>query len=333
MIESLIKAITLQQFKLMLSMSRFILLFLSFISFLNVHAQISSTQNYWQLKIEREAEELRIQDSISFAQDSLQMLWIKPPPVNRPNQFIDSLKSVYTVTSGDFSVWLNKFTKNADTVSSATVKAQRKFWIVVAIGILVLLFSILRINYSSQLNTMMHAMYSNSALAQINKEEKVYNRWPFILLYIVFGSVFGMFIFWGANTFFGANGTVSFYLLISLGVILYFSLKIAVVRIFGFIFEVQLLSREYSSILILSYFNSAIFLLPVVLSFAFLPEIQIEYLFVISFFLLTVFFLLQLIRICYYTLKVYKLSKFYLFLYFCTLEIGPLIILIKSIGL
>lgn len=317
----------------MLSMSRFIVLFLSFISFLNVHAQVSSTQNNWQLKLEREAEELRIQDSISFAQDSLQMLWIKPPPANRPNQFIDSLRDAHTVATGDFSVWQNKFTNNTDTLSSATVKAQRKFWILAAVGVLVLLFSILRINYLGQLTTMMHAMYSNTALAQINKEEKVYNRWPFILLYIVFGSVFGMYIFWGANTFFGADGTFSFYLLISLGVIVYFSLKIAVVRIVGFIFEVQLLSREYSSILILSYFNSAIFLLPIVLAFAFLSEIQIGNLFVFSSFLVIIFFLLQLIRICYHTLKVYKLSKFYLFLYFCTLEIGPLIILIKSIGL
>jgi hypothetical protein len=316
-------------------MSRFILLYLSFISFLTVNAQVSSTQNYWQIKIEREAEGLRIQDSIHRAQDSLRMLWIKSPAANRPNQFIDSLKNAYTVENGDLSIWMKRFGRNTDTLNIAKIKSQRNLWIVSAVGMLVLFFSILRLNYSSQLNTMMQAMYSNAALAQINKEEKFYNRWPFILLYILFGSIFGMFIFLGINTFysFGTERTISFYLLISLGIILYFSLKIAIVKIFGFIFEVQSLSREYNAILLLSYFNSAIFLLPIVFAFAFLPEIQIEYLFIISSFLLIVFFLLQLVRICYYTLKVHKLSKFYLFLYFCSLEIGPLIILIKSIGL
>jgi hypothetical protein len=120
---------------------------------------------------------------------------------------------------------------------------------------------------------------------------------------------------------------------ISLGIILYFSLKVVVVKLLGFVFEVQPLAKEYNSILFLSYFNGAIFLLPVLATLAFLPQIQIDYWFVFLSVLLLAFISLQFVRACYYTLMTYKLSKFYLFLYFCTLEIGPLVIIIKAIGL
>src|SRR5690554_3808778 len=311
-----------------------IVFFFCFISFLQVNAQGVTGQNYWQLKLEREMEEMRKQDSIVQAQDSLQMLWIKSPSPDRPNQFIDSLKVVYTVKNGDILAWGNQFKQDIDALQVGITKEHRELWVVFSIGFLLLLFSVLKINYASQLKTIMQAIYSNSALTQLNKEEKIYNNWPFIFLYILFGFIFGMFIYFGSS-FYSSNSsqTLNFYLLISLGVMVYFSLKVFFVKVLGFIFEIQSLTKEYNSILFLSYFNAAIFLLPVILIFAFLPQEQIDYLFVLFSLVLVLFFTLQIIRAGYYTLKAYKLSKFYLFLYFCTLEVGPLILIFNTIGL
>lgn len=316
-------------------MRRLSLFFFLFILFFYSQAQVSPVQNFWQMEMERKMEHDRIQDSIHHAQDSLQMLWVKAPSPKRPNQFLDSLKEVYIVKNGDLFAWRNQFKGKEDNLAKVTLKTHREIWVLLALGFILLFFSILKLSYSSQITAMMHAVYSDTALTQLNKAEKVYNRWSFILLYILFGFIFGMFVFLGSSAFYMStfSQSIIFYIIISLGIVLYFTLKVLVIKLSGFVFEVQSLTKEYNSILFLSYFNSAIFLLPIIIAFAFLPQMQVDRLFVFFAFVLFVFFALQFVRVCYYTLITYKFSKFYLFLYFCTLEIGPLIIIIKAIGL
>lgn len=316
-------------------MRRLSLFFFPLILFFNSQAQVLPVQNFWQMEMERKMENARIQDSIHQAQDSLQMLWLKAPSAERPNQFIDSLKDIYTIKSGDFFTWRNQFRAKEGSLTKGELKKHREIWVLLVLGLILLFFSILKFNYSAQLTAMMHAVYNDTALTQLNKAEKIYSRWSFILLYILFGFVFGMFVLLGASTFYASvfSKGIMPYIIVSLGIVFYFLLKVLIVRVLGFVFEVQSLTREYNSILFLGYFNSAIFLLPIIITFAFLPQIQVDRLFVFFAFVLFIFYALQFVRICYYTLITYKFSKFYLFLYFCTLEIGPLIIIIKAIGL
>lgn len=316
-------------------MRRLSLFLFSFLFVFISQAQVSPVQDFSQLEKEQKMEKVRIQDSIRHSQDSIQMLWIKHPLPERPNQFIDSLRKVYTINNGDLFAWRNQFKDKENSLVKAALKTHREIWVLFVLGIIILFFSILKINFSSQIKAMMHAVYSDTALTQLNKAEKVYNQWPFILLYILFGFVFGMFVFLGANAFYSSSfdQNISLYMMISLGIILYFSLKVVIIKLLGFVFEVQLLTKEYNSILFLGYFNTAVFLIPIIIAFAFLPQIQIDQLFVYFSIALLVFFTLQFLRISYYTLITYKFSKFYLILYFCTLEIGPLIIIMKAIGL
>lgn len=311
------------------------ILFVYFFCFISL-SQVKALPEQNQLQLtEIGMEEIKKQDSINHIRDSLQMLWIKSPLPNRPNQFIDSLKDVVTVKDGDILGWGIQFKQGVNALHVGVIKIHREQWIVFTLGLLILFYSILKFNYSSQLNVIIRAVYSNSAFAQLNKEDKIYNSWPFLLLYILFGFVIGMFIFFGTKSFHSHpfDHSLSSYIVISLGIILYFSLKIGIVKLLGFVFEVQPLSKEYNSIIFLSYFNGAIFLLPITVILAFLPQAQVDFWFVFFSFLLLVFILLQIARACYYTLMTYKLSKFYLILYFCTLEIGPLLIMLKAIGL
>lgn len=316
-------------------MRKLFLFFISCLIFANSKAQVPSASQYWQMEMERKMEALRIQDSVAHAQDSLQMLWLKAPSPERPNQFLDSLKDAYTVNSSDLTQWRVKFGTPEGSLTVSQLKAQREVWVIIVIGVLILLFAILRINYSYHLEAMLHAIYSSTVLTQINKAEKFYNRWAFVFLYVLFGFVYGMFFFLGARSYFTAGIGYSplLYIAISLGVLIYLSVKVFVVKLLGFIFENPLLSKEYNSILFLSYFNAAIFIFPVILAFAFLPNTEINWLFELIFFVVFTFFSLQLLRACYYALMTYKFSKFYLFLYFCTLEIGPLLIVVKAVGL
>lgn len=315
----------------MISMSKAILTLFCLISFFSLSAQVSYQPNYWQLELERKAEIARIQDSTFHAQDSLQMLWIIAPSKNRPNQFLDSLKEVYTIKGGSYSAWKMHLNQGDGHQEIANVKPYRAVWVIGVFGLIIALFATIKLYYTPQLVGMMHAFFSNTAFFQLNKEENIYNKWPFVLLFILFSFVVGLFVFLGAEAYYPSvfSGSVQFFLLISVAVFLIVLLKVLATKALGYIFEVKALAKEYISILYLCYFNGALYLIPVLLIFLFSTQDIIDILFIVSCLLLTLLFLLQVLRTSIYTLKAYKFSKFYLILYFCTLEIGPMLILIK----
>ena len=73
--------------------------------------------------------------------------------------------------------------------------------------------------------------------------------------------------------------------------------------------------------------------IPLVIAFALSPLKYGPYYIAISFVLLAIIFAFQFIRAGVNILSHYRFSKVYLFLYFCALEICPILILIKAIGL
>src|SRR5690606_41331498 len=115
------------------------------------------------------------------------------------------------------------------------------------------------------------------------------------------------------------------YLIFSISIMVLFSLKIITLRFIGFLFDVPRLVREYVSILYLSYFNTALMFLPVVIIMAFSPKNLVGSFMIFGVFILTVIFIVQFLRAGASIFKTYSLSKFYLFLYLCTLEIGPIL--------
>lgn len=299
---------------------------------------VSKPLTYWQrldsIQQAKKIERKRIRDSIQRVQDSLQMLWIKRPDAERPNQFVDSLKALVTVSNGDILAWWYSLDRDTDLHKHGTIKHYREPWMVGVVLLLMLFFGILKNSFSGQLQTMFFAFYNDRALLQISKEDNLYNSWPFVLLYILFGFTLGLLVYL-ANMFLQpdhAGGGPSLYLLWSVFVLVIFTIKIVALRLLGFLFEAQRLVRDYVSILYLSYFNTAILFLPLALVAVFLPPQQMRWILIIAFVAVILIFSLQFLRGVRNALKTYRFPKFYLFLYFCTLEIGPIVILIKILG-
>jgi len=90
---------------------------------------------------------------------------------------------------------------------------------------------------------------------------------------------------------------------------------------------------EYISILYLSYFNASLLFIPLVVAFALSPLKYGGVYIVLAFLLLGIIFAFQLLRAGITILSNNKFSRMHLFLYFCALEICPILILIKTIGL
>lgn len=207
-------------------------------------------------------------------------------------------------------------------------------WVLGIVVFLLLLFAILKQNFSKQLAAIVQSFFSNRALSNLNKEDNLFTSWPFLLLFIQFGFTIGMFFYLVAKNQdqnFASNGFQS-YLTISIIIISLYVLKILLLRLLGFVFNVQKPVNEYVSILYLSYFNSSLLFMPLVVAFALSPLKNSHVYIVISIILIFMIFVFQFIRAGINILSHYRFSKVYLFLYFCTLEICPILILIKTIG-
>ena len=208
-------------------------------------------------------------------------------------------------------------------------------WILAIIGFLLVLFAILKNTFAKQLSAVVQSFYSSRALTNLNKEDNLVTSWAFLLLFIQFGFTIGMFFYLLAQyqELPETKEGFSFFVTISVGVIVLYLLKIVVLRFIGFVFNVQKPLHQYISILYLSYFNTSLLFVPIIIAFALSSKKYGSGYIFLGISALVLIFVFQFIRAAVNILSHYRFPKLYLFLYFCTLEICPILILIKAIGL
>jgi hypothetical protein len=249
--------------------------------------------------------------------------------------FTDSIKSGFGFAKFDLQSLLKNYQSNwtgTSTVQQGTLMLKGNIWILVIVGILMVLFALLKNIFAKQLLAIVQSFFSNRALINLNKEDNLFTSWPFLMLYIYFGFVMGMFVYLVAM-YKLANNAISFnyFFTGTLLIITFYIFKIILLRLLGYLFKLQKIVKEYISILYLSYFNTALLLIPLVVSFALSPlkfgAIYIN----LAILLLAIIFTIQFIRMGINVMSNYQFPKVYLLLYFCTLEICPILILIKAI--
>lgn len=252
-------------------------------------------------------------------------------------QITDSLSKGFGFPKLDFDELNRSFRLGSISQSvfqKGVILPQGDVWVLAVLAFLLIVFAIVKQTFSKQLGSIVQSFFSNRALSNLNKEDNLFTSWPFLLLFIQFGFTIGMFFYLVAKNqdkSLVANGFQS-YLTISIIIVILYILKILILRILGFVFNVQKPINEYVSILYLSYFNSSLLFIPLVVAFALSPVKHSNFYIVIALVLVCVIFVFQFIRAGINILSHYRFSKVYLILYFCTLEICPILILIKAIG-
>lgn len=209
-------------------------------------------------------------------------------------------------------------------------------WVLAIIGFLLVLFAVLKNSFGKQLSAVVQSFYSNRALANLNKEDNLVTSWSFLLLFLQFGFTIGMFFYLVAQyqelPQIKQEG-FTFFVTISVGVIFLYLLKIVCLRFIGFVFDVQRPLHQYISILYLSYFNTSLLFIPIIIAFALSAKKYGSSYILLGVSALIIIFVFQFIRAAVNILSQYRFPKLYLFLYFCTLEICPILILVKAVGL
>ncbi|WP_410222262.1 DUF4271 domain-containing protein [Pedobacter sp.] len=250
--------------------------------------------------------------------------------------WIDSLSKGYGFAVFDLSSVLKKQNPvEKVTYQQGDLLPKGKVWILLVIGFLLVLFAILKNSFGKQLNMVVQSFYSNRVLANFSKEDNLVTSWSFLLLFVQFGFTIGMFFYllaqYNENEQAQRQG-FEFFITLSMGIIMLYLLKIVMLRLIGFFFEVQKPVKHYVTILYLSYFNASLLFIPLIIAFALAP-VQYGNVFILTgLILLCAIFVFQFVRAAINILSTYRFPKLYLILYLCALEICPIMILIKAIG-
>ncbi|WP_231459019.1 MULTISPECIES: DUF4271 domain-containing protein [unclassified Pedobacter] len=274
-----------------------------------------------------------------FVTDSIiRHTWVLADSAINKNALIDSVQKEYLFPTLDLRAWQLKykdFKKKENPYQLGKSIPKGNVYLLGFIFIMLVVFAILKNAFSKQLSAIVQSFFSNRILNNINKEDNLFSSWPFLLLFIQFGFILGMFFFLVAQYYnmYQAMDGFKFFFSISLIIIVFYALKLLILRFLGFLFNMQKPVGEYISILYLSYFNASLLFIPLVVAFALSPLKYGAIYIGIAILLLVIIFAFQLLRAGITILSNNKFSKMHLFLYFCALEICPILILIKTIGL
>jgi hypothetical protein len=285
-------------------------------------------------------------DTVDAATDTLrkQLLLdtITPTTLRLPDSLTTALvakefKKGFGYAKFDF----NKLVRNLLSSSLKKTTHQKgevlfrgELWVIFFVFLFVLVFAVLKNNFSKQLVNLVYSFFNNRVLSNLTKEENSFFSWLFVLLFVLFGFLFGLFTYLGL-TFQNVDKHYGFqfFLITSVVIMVLFLAKIFVLYLLGLIFEAQRLVSEYISILYLSYFNAGLLMIPLLIAFCLSPVTYSRYFLVVTIIFILLIFVFQIVWRGINILSNYQLSKVYLFLYFCALEICPILVLIKVIGL
>src|SRR5690606_17340354 len=96
---------------------------------------------------------------------------------------------------GDFFSWADQFKDSKPSRKAGAPKRVRESWVVAVVLGLMLLFGIIRVSYPAEVSIIIQAFFKKRVLSQISKEENLFNSWPFVFLYILFGFTMGLFLY------------------------------------------------------------------------------------------------------------------------------------------
>ncbi len=264
--------------------------------------------------------------------------WVLPDSLLNKHALLDSVQKAYLFPTLDLLAWQQKYnafgkTKNHYQLGNPRPKGNVIFLGIVLITLIIM--AILKFSFAKQFTAIVMAFVSKRGLANINKEESLLNSWPLLLLFLLFGLILGMFLYLVARHYqlYQAESGLKFLFGASAFVMLLLGLKLIFLRLLGLLFNLQKPVNEYISILYLSYFNISLLFLPLIVAFALSPVGYANLYIALGCGLIALVFIVQVFRIYTTILSNNKFSKVHLLLYFCALEICPILILIKAIGM
>jgi hypothetical protein len=232
----------------------------------------------------------------------------------------------------DYSFHANEYVKSVkkDQNKYISRKVSKDWLSVLLVGIIILL-AYLNTGHGKVILALFQAYWSNRMVAQFAREDnffKLRTATLFLLIYLfvisllIYNSIpvlAPVFIFKG----FALYGRI--FILVT-G---YYLLKYILMKFSAYLFAIPKLIAAYLSIMAISNFVYVLVILPILLFYQFLPVESHQILIYLLLFLWVFNAIYKYFRSGAYVSSNFRFPKFYLFIYLCTLELMPLLVIYK----
>jgi len=202
-------------------------------------------------------------------------------------------------------------------------------WIHALMFVCFTMLVLLRVFDFRRLVLLMQGFVRASSVSQTYREESALTSRVSVFLLLNFLLMGALFIWQTLGVLFHNYPAPSAVLWIALGILAVYVVKIAGVRMLGFIFEMRESAREYIYNIILFNKTIGLFLFPVTLCLAYARQLPPMWLIVTGLSVWGLILLYRFVRLSWIGLSVRGVSFLYIILYLCTLEILPFVVIIK----
>lgn len=209
------------------------------------------------------------------------------------------------------------------------IKAAGQDWTFFLILVGWTVFASLRLGFSKYIVQVFQSIFNFTAAARLYRERGYNNNFGMFRLNLIFYLFlpFSLFLIARDNGATSGFSDIEFYLIIFLAVNAYFMLKIMLYKMLGSIFSQRETTGELVFNMMLYHNVLGLLLLPVATVHAMVPGTGLVSLFLVPA-LVGIFYLMSIIRSIYFAFRE-GISIFYLILYLCTLEILPILLVVK----
>ncbi len=197
---------------------------------------------------------------------------------------------------------------------------------------LYILFVWMYVSDHKKLSQIIKGFYINRNSNQLSRNELSIGNRVSIFLFIFFVITLTLFInrimrYYGFQ-FFTNNVTLG-YIVTTIALTVAYSVKFATIKLMGYIFNVQKEANDYLRTVFLFCNTLGLFMLPVVICLTFVKQISPIVFMYAGIGIIITFFVIRMVRGFILGLNSSEISKIYLFMYLCTLEILPFVIMVK----
>ncbi|MDD2380275.1 MAG: DUF4271 domain-containing protein [Mariniphaga sp.] len=232
--------------------------------------------------------------------------------------------------SGDLSKNFTSLEVDGVHLPERQIRQLNNDWLTLILLLVIVLFASVRTSWNKYLGQLFHSVVNESTSYRLFQEKNSSMLLGAFQLDIVFYFVFSAFVYQLINYYQLDFLYHNFFLYLTslIFVVAYFTLKKFLYRFIGFLFEQPVDTEEY--VYNMGNFNriTGILLIPVVILIAFSPIRPVGIIIFLGIFIVFMLYFLLILR-GFITLFRKQFSIFYLFLYFCTLEFLPLVLLYK----
>ena len=225
---------------------------------------------------------------------------------------------------------------NPKKIDPQPINRNSQHWTLGIILLTLIIIAYTRTVSDRRFKQLFNAFISNRFVDQMIREEQIFSSGILRGLTLVFWLTASLFLAQtierlDVQTEYLPQSEIALIGYSGLAILIYYTIKILFIRVSGLLFQVRDAMAEYTFNLILFNIVLGMVLIPVIVLSTLVPQFAHLPIAEVGLGLIALFYLARISRVLYLGSQTTTISKFYIILYLCTLEILPVLILGKLI--